>query len=252
MDQSYWSDQEIIKLSEKFVCARLATYEDAEEGKFLKKQYRGRTGELENTVFVILASDGKTRLSRSGRSPGMVFGGAVGWESTILAMEMHAISQQYPGKKEPPGIPPLPNSKDLRRSLNVAACDRQLLVVADRLPESTLNRLRNLAWKAPFMGRLAWGTAEKSEEIVAIGLAAKEPAIYICKPGEFGLKATLISELAADASSQQLESALSAALQTPREPEKRARRHVMKGQRLNKSWDTEIEVTDPLIPPRRE
>ncbi|MAJ27934.1 hypothetical protein CBD41_00845, partial [bacterium TMED181] len=71
MDQRIWSDQEVIKLSRKFVCARLSTYEDHAEGELLKKLFRGRSGELENTVFVILAPDGKTRLSKSGRSPQM-------------------------------------------------------------------------------------------------------------------------------------------------------------------------------------
>lgn len=251
MDQSYWSDQEIIKLSEKFVCARLATYEDQKEGEFLKTLYRGRTGELENTVFVMLAPDAKTRLSRSGRTPRMVFGGSVGWESTVFALEMLAISKKYPGKKNPSGLAPLPVSKDLRRALNIAACDRQLLVVADRIPESTMNKLRALSWKEPFLGRLAWGISKAAKEANAIGLEAKKPGISIVRPGEFGLTSTVIAQLPANASEQLLESELSKALQSSRSPEKNYRRHVLKGQRLNKSWESEMEVTDPLIPPRK-
>lgn len=206
MDQSYWSDQEVIKLSERFVCARLATYEDAIEGKFLKSLYRGRTGELENTVFVILAPDGKTRLSKSGRSPQMVFGGSVGWESSILALEMHAISQKYPGRSETSGLPPLPTCKDLRRSLNVASCDRQLLVVADRVPEYVLRKLRVLAWKEPFRGRLGWGLTKSAKEAKQIGLPAKEPGISIVRPGEFGLTSSVISHIPVSAFDQKIES----------------------------------------------
>ena len=67
MDRSLWSDPLVIDASRKFVCVRLATYEDAVEGKLLEGIYRGRSGQLENTVFVMLAPDGKTRLSASGR-----------------------------------------------------------------------------------------------------------------------------------------------------------------------------------------
>ena len=250
MDQSYWSDPEVIKLSERFVCARLATYEDATEGKFLKSLYRGRTGELENTVFVILAPDGKTRLSKSGRSPQMVFGGSVGWESSILALEMHAISQKYPAKSKISGLPPLPTCKDLRRSLNVASCDRQLLVVADRVSEAVLNKLRVLAWKEPFRGRLAWGLTKSAKEAREIGLPAKKPGISIISPGEFGLTSSVISFIPESTFDQKIESDLATALQSSRISEKNYRRHVLKGRRLNKKWDTEIEVTDPMIPPR--
>ncbi|OUU23361.1 MAG: hypothetical protein CBC13_05780 [Planctomycetia bacterium TMED53] len=251
MDQSFWSDPEVIRLSEKFVCARLSTYEDAKEGELLKKLYRGRNGELENTVFVMLAPDGKTRLSRSGRTPQMAFGGSVGWESTILALELHAIAQKYPGKENPSGLPPLPVSKDLRRSLNVAACDRQLLVLADRVSESTMVELRQLAWEAPFRGRLGWSSTDNKEEVQAIGLPVEGPAIYICKPGEFGLKATSLKKLSANASTKEIKAALSVALQSARPAQKNYRRHVSRGQRLNKSWETEIKVSDPHIPPRR-
>jgi hypothetical protein len=252
MDQSYWSDQEVIKLSHHFVCARLSTYEDAAEAEFLKKHFRGRTGELENTVFLLLAPDGKTRLSRSGRSPQMVFGGTVGWESTVLALEMHAIAQKYPVKKEMTGLPPLPVSKDLRRSLNVAACDRQLLVIADRVPEKTLNTLQTIAWKKPYRGRLGWGVSKTDAEVQATGLAGKEPGILICRPDEFGLKATLIQQLPANASEAVVTKALTEALQTPRAPEKNYRRHMSRGQRLNKFWESEIEVSDPQTPPGRK
>ena len=62
MDQSLWSDPLVIEASRKFVCARLATYEDKDEGAMLKSIYRGRSGELDNTVFTVLSHDGKSRV----------------------------------------------------------------------------------------------------------------------------------------------------------------------------------------------
>ena len=58
----------MIAASRRFVCARLATYEDEAEGKFLKSLVRTRSGELENSVFAILGPDEKEQLVRPGRS----------------------------------------------------------------------------------------------------------------------------------------------------------------------------------------
>ena len=42
MDRSFLSDSAIIEASREFVCVRLATYEDKDEGKFLEATFRGR------------------------------------------------------------------------------------------------------------------------------------------------------------------------------------------------------------------
>ena len=75
MDRSFLSDKGIIRASRKFVCARLATYESKEEAEYLSRIFRGRSGQLENTVFCIMSPDGKDKLVRSGRSPGWSFPG---------------------------------------------------------------------------------------------------------------------------------------------------------------------------------
>src|SRR5947209_3773331 len=69
MDRSFLSQPEVITASRRFVCIRLATYENAEEGSLLKSLVRTRSGELENSVFAILAPDGQRRLIRAARSP---------------------------------------------------------------------------------------------------------------------------------------------------------------------------------------
>ena len=66
----------MVKASRDFVCIRPTTYESAEEAKVLESFFSGRSGQLENTVFVMLAPDGKTKLTRSGRSPQHIFGDA--------------------------------------------------------------------------------------------------------------------------------------------------------------------------------
>ncbi|MCP4093415.1 MAG: hypothetical protein GY747_08200 [Planctomycetes bacterium] len=61
-------------LSRDWVCVRLASYENEQESEYLKKLYRGRTGELNNTTFALVAPDGKTLLAPAGRGPEFVIG----------------------------------------------------------------------------------------------------------------------------------------------------------------------------------
>ena len=63
----------MVTASRAFVCVRPATYESATEGKLLLSLFRGRIGNLENSVFALLGPDGKERLTKTGRSPGMLF-----------------------------------------------------------------------------------------------------------------------------------------------------------------------------------
>jgi len=63
-----------VVLSRDWVCVRLASYENEQESEYLKKLYRGRTGELNNTTFALVAPDGKTLLASAGRGPEFVIG----------------------------------------------------------------------------------------------------------------------------------------------------------------------------------
>lgn len=249
MDQSLWSDIEVVKLSRKFVCARLATYEDAKEGKFLESVFRGRSGQLENTVFVLMAPDGKTKLSPSGRSPRMVFGGSEGWESTVLALEMFEVSEKYPGKEKSNGRPNLPINKDLRRAINVASCDRQLLVIAHQLPKETIEILSKIAWGDQHIGQFAWEITSDENEFPGAGMGNPKPGIFIGNPDEFGLKLNWLKTLSPNAKEEAILSALAEVSKTKRASEKSSRQHVSRGKRLSKSWESEIPNTDPQTPP---
>ncbi len=252
MDQSLWSDPLVIEASRKFVCARLATYEDAGEGKFLEGIYRGRSGQLENTVFVILTSDGKTRLSRSGRSPTMVFGGAVGWEGTVLALEMDNIAEAHPPPKDHKSAdgPALPIAKSVRLAVNIAACDRLPLVISSGLDDAQLQSLATVGWKEPYLGRLCWASTDEPAQLKKVGIEKPSAGIWIVQPGNFGLQVEVIAKVAADADQQTIARALDQALETSRRAQKYTRAHVAQGRRLGKKWQTEIPVTDPGIPPQ--
>src|SRR5688572_21777319 len=148
MDRSYLSDAAVVAASREFVCVRLATYESAAEAKMLSAVLRTRSGVLENTVFAILGPDGTTPLVRAGRSPREAVGGPPEDAVKALPIRMAELSKKYSPSAAVGGA--LPLLADLRRGLNVAACDLLPLVVVlgdvekDLLP---------LAWSRDYAGR---------------------------------------------------------------------------------------------------
>ena len=126
MDQSYWSQPLVVNATRDFVCIRLATYEDAKETEYLKKIFTGRSGQLENTVFALLDSDGRKRLSKSGRSPDFAF-----WGRRDFAAKMIEIAEQRNLESKRYTDSHLPVIKNVDLGLNVASCDGiQMIVVA--------------------------------------------------------------------------------------------------------------------------
>lgn len=251
MDRSLWSDPLVIEASRNFVCARLATYEDKAEGAMLEQIYRGRSGDLENTVFVILSPDGKQRLSQAGRSPTMVFGGTVGWEGTVLALEMDRILEQTSSwRKQGTATPStLPIAKDVRRAVNISACDRLPLVITAGLDPGQLQQLATLAWKEPYLGRFNWASTDDIEELKSIGIEKPADGIWVVNPDIYGLKVEVVANLEADSKTKPIEEALATALAGKRPAEKITRRHVNRGNATGKRWEPEIPVTDPGLRP---
>src|SRR5918911_333929 len=97
MDRRVLSDPAVVAASRDFVCARLLTYESAEEGKFLESICRTGSGQLENTVFGFLAPDGVTPLTRVGRGPEHVFGGSPEETGRTMTSAMKEMSGKNPG-----------------------------------------------------------------------------------------------------------------------------------------------------------
>src|SRR5437763_10373454 len=122
MDRSFLSKPEVIAASVRFVCVRLMSYEDADEMKFLKGVFTGRSGEAENTVFTVFSPDGKKTLVRAGRSTRQGYR-----DAADLAATMERVAKPFNAKDE--GTAALPLVANVRLGVNVAACDNQPLVV---------------------------------------------------------------------------------------------------------------------------
>ena len=166
-----------------------------------------------------------------------------------LALEMFEVSEKYPGKEKSTGRPNLPINKDLRRAINIASCDRQLLVIAHQLPKETIEILSKIAWGDQHIGQFAWEITSDENEFPGAGMGNPKPGIFIGNPDEFGLKLNWLKTLSPNAKEEAILSALAEVSKTKRASEKSSRQHVARGKRLSKSWESEIPNTDPQIPP---
>ncbi|MCA8981855.1 MAG: hypothetical protein H6831_05730 [Planctomycetes bacterium] len=245
MDEKYWSVAEVVRLSESFVCARLLSYESAAEGEFLKSIFHGPSGELENTVFCILDSDGETPLVRAGRSPDFLLPSRAG-EARDLVASMERVLAKRRSRAEPSAPAALPLAVDLRRALNTAACDGLPVValVADEVPAE----LAAAIWSNRLAGEAVYVRVDAAEARALEG-AKRGDALLVVEPDRFGLEGRVRARTddlgAFDAGW------LRTALDCYASPAKEAREHVRSGRRAGVEWETEIPVTDSHVPPGR-
>lgn len=247
MDRSFLSDPAVVARSRDFVCIRLATYESAAEAKVLTSVFQSRSGLLENTVFAVLGSDGRTPLARAGRSPQEAFGGPE--EGARRMAELAAAS---PGRATVGGA--VPWLADLRRGMNVAACELQPLVgVVARGAEERAKierALLSLAWSRDFVGRFAYVRAkDPAEAALFVDGKLEADGLFVVQPDAFGQKGRLLA-FAAGSDRDALAAALAQGLRKFVAEPKDSRRHIDEGVRLGVNWKTEIPVTDPLAPRR--
>jgi hypothetical protein len=216
---------------------RLLTYESAEEAKVLTSIFLGRTGDLENTTFCLLASDGKTKISRPGRTPDHAFRNA----DEMAA----AMAKAAKGAKPEEGVRKIPYLVDLRRAINAASCDIQPLVVVvakdDAAREKIESTLAPLAWDKEFIGRFAYARAAEATSIEG---APKGDGVLVVQPDTYGLKAKLLaSDVGVDAAS--LAKALKAGADAFVPAAKDSMKHIESCRRQGIHWETAIPVTEP-------
>ena len=239
----------MIAASRNFVCVRMLTYECAEEESVLEGVFTGRSGDLENTTFAILAPDGKTRLTRAGRGPKGLFGREPQGIKT-MASEMAKISKKYPGKKNALKGAPLPLIADVRRALNVAACDNQPLVIVvakDEKEQASLQtKLAKLAWDEKNIGAFLFVSTTEAKDLATVSGVKKGSGYIVIQPDAYGQKGEGLTQVPASASAKTIQAALDKARGTFEELDKsHHREHVRQGKRNGVHWDTEIPVTDP-------
>ncbi|MFM8386864.1 MAG: hypothetical protein ACKOCB_08635 [Planctomycetia bacterium] len=253
MDRSFLSDSTVVRVSRDFVCVRLLTYEDAGEAQLLESLFRGRSGALENTVYALLGPDGSTRLSRTGRAPGMVYGGSGLLAVEAMVEEMAEARRRYPAKDAATSQPgALPHCVDVRRALDAAACDMlplAVVVARDEASRAALEKsLRPLAWSEAFRGRFTWAPAKATSEIKGVAGVEAGATLVLVQPDAFGLEGKVLAQ-ATEATPASLEKALATALARHDPGRKDARELIAEGRRAGVEWKTEVPITDPGGPP---
>ena len=258
MDRSFLADKDVVAASRKFVCIRLATYEDAAENEVLKGIFAMR-GALQNTVFGILTPDGKTHIVRSGRSPAWAFGGQAGpgiHEQPLESMKkmgqtMEAIALAYPGKgKAAKDSLPLPYLADLRLALNVTAADRQpLVVVYSKSAEQRKKmeeELSKVAWSDQFIGEAQYVAASDASEFKAVKNFKATSGFVVIQPGTFGLTGEVIDVIDAKMPAGKLLEPLAKALDKHKPSTLTYNQHRQMGAQAGARWKSATPNTDGL------
>jgi len=242
MDRSFLSNDKVIEASRDFVCIRLATYEDEVEAEFLRTVYVGRTGDLENTVFVLMTPDTKENLCRPGRSPNFAFR-----SPTSLATEMNKIAKQYKAS-ETGSNPILPQLKDVRLGLNVSSCDGLPSVVCvaddDNPADFMHSLLAPMAYSKDLAGKFVYSTTSDSSMLESVKNYNGQPGILLIEPGEYGLDGQLVKFFSPSTKSEVLEKALTEYANASGKVTKNHSLHVRTGMREGKVWKTEIPIED--------
>ena len=243
MDRSFLSNAEVVAASRKFVCIRLATYEDAKEAEYMKSIFVPRSGALENTTFSLLAPDGKRKLTAAGRSPQQIFRNA-----SHMADTMNRITKKFPAGPNKQPLLPLMKTVDL--ALNVAASDSLPLIVtfaddAKQIAECH-KLLSSIAWSDSLTGQFVYATTTDRKDLRPItGVPAAEQILVIA-PGQFGLSGKVMTTVSSlDTPAEVQKKLLRAVSDFPR-PVKTHDSHVRQGIELGIDWESEIPETDPM------
>ena len=242
MDQSYWSRIDVVEASRNFVCIRLATYEDAEEVKFLTRIFRGRSGQLENTVFALLDSDGKTRLSRTGRSPDFAY-----WGASSFVKGLNKIARDKKSEKKRYSDKSLPLVKNVSLGLNVASCDGiQMIVVAgenEKMVDELSQKALPLAWNDKVGGQFVFVVTNNASDLKPLGIQKIENGIYVVNPGKFGMSGKIVAKFDENFDTGQAEQKLTE-LAKNYSVTKNYRQHIQSGIRQGIEWKSQTPVTD--------
>jgi hypothetical protein len=240
MDRSFLSQPEVIAASRQFICIRLTTYEDETEQAFMRSLFVGRSGDVENTTVAILAPDGKTPLTRVGRSTKQLFS-----DAAAMARSMKEMAGRYATRGEASA---LPVTLDARIGLDVAASDGQpLVLIVAKEPEMRAEleaKVAALAWSEDFIGKFVYAAAPSFKGLKGVAGAKSAQGTFVIEPDTFGQKGVVAAQVTGSASSVDIAAALRGALNQHHKLTKNMRDHRAQGIQNNIFWDTKLPVTD--------
>jgi hypothetical protein len=252
MDRSFLSNAKVIEASRAFVCVRLTTYEDEAEAKFAKQLVRTGSGELENTAFALLEPDGKTRLTRAGRSMRGIYSSA-----DDMAKSMKDIARKFPGKVKAEDVPTtLPYTLTGKLGVNVAAADHLPLIVILGDMEKTRTKMAETvaksAWGKTYIGHFIYAEATKTDDLPKLDKLKSMDSIVFIEPNRFGQGGAVLEQLKPDSSQDEIEKAMNTLLKKHVVTTLSERAFRDAAVRAGAFWEPKIPVSDPMEQRARE
>lgn len=232
-----FSQNDFIAATRDFVCVRLESYESEEHQKLVRSFLRGA---FANTAFCILAPDGETRLSRSGRGPSSLLGrrggSAQDQDAVIEALNEIAADFREKGSRS---MAVVPDFHSTRQALNVASGDQRLLlltVAPEGSRQQVSDTLQAVLNDEDVLGKFHHDFADKEadREWASLLKGAKTKAGYfVVRADAFGVQGEVLAELSLTSTASSLRKALQKANTTFALTEKRKvyRQHVRDGKR---------------------
>lgn len=246
-----FSQKDFIEASRDFVCVRLESYENKEYHDMVRSFLNGR---FENTAFCVLAPDGKTRLSGTGRSPNQGLGGRRGprgnpggKNDTIVIEAMERIAKKYRVKGDADEAV-VQDFHTFRQGLNVASADQRLLllVVAPQQSREELRRsLRPVMADEEVIGRFhvdfaaAKGDTQWAD---AVSGEKSKSGLFVIQSDAFGMEGQVLAQLPLEAENGEIKEALLKANTAYAKSEKRKvySEHVSQGRREQVYFENEM------------
>ena len=231
----------VVAASRNFVCIRLLTYENKSEYDFMEGLLGVSPGTLPNTVFCILAPDGKTQLVRAGRGPRHGFSGA-----RSMADGLRRSALRYPARTGQ--ARPLPLVRPVDLALNVAASDNRPLIVtvasAPRQLAVLQQQVQQLAWNPRFIGQFIYSSTQRQAALKPLAGAEPDAAILIVEPGAGGITGKVVAHLTLPTSTATMATACTAAFAAFVPSRKEHNRHIEMGYQLGIEWTTVVPESD--------
>ncbi len=226
------------------MCIRVGTYESKKDAEFLATIYSNRDGELQNTVFAFLASDGKRRLMRTGRGPSFFFD-----SDKDMAQAMRRLLKRHgKGKKVSPKTARLPFQVDLRRAMNISSCDRRPLLVVrgknKKANDALIENLAKVAWTDPIVGRCLYVNAPGAKKPKYLVGNDRINGYLLVAPDDLGLTGRILKSIPINTDTKKLTASVLAAIRLHQRTEKDVRRLSRKARRQGVSWETAVPISD--------
>ncbi|MEC7566405.1 MAG: hypothetical protein VX738_12055 [Planctomycetota bacterium] len=205
---------------------------------------RVREGTLPNTVFCLLAPDGKTQLTRPTRGPSSFR------TPENMALQMNKMVQQYKPSVPDSFVSPVPYVDRVDLALNVAASDNRPLIVAFGSDEEELavlnSKLKPLVWEAGLIGQFMYASTTDIAELKILTSKTKTPGIFVVEPDEFGVSGKVTQHVGPNAGGADILAALKLGLKAFTPFDKDHRLHIQNGYTVGIEWETVVPESDPM------